>query len=490
MPTSYPTPAACIFALEITSLLLAIPVVLFFVGFFPLPIGLAMCAAMGLLIHAKLPLLRAQWRELPRLNLKIGAMAVWIFLLATIASLAFGYGGVFNPHHDASKFIFIFNELLKQRWPLHYTNCELPDIGCSVFMRYYLGYFLLPAGIGKLLGIANLNWPILLVNTVFFASLLTTAALLIAHEERHWVWVALAAAMLFLFGDLDTLYAWIAYGSTPGHYHELLFGHRFERFSTASLIRWTPQCAIPAIYSALFFAAAFTTRRVSLAECSLPFLIVCVWSVLVAVGFGFLLLLYALTMRPPLLPQQAKKQWALMAAFYAGFGLLLLLYYRAGSGQIPLEVSWPEGLWQAMAMNLGGLSLLCLLILKKDELFRIALPILAALILLSVCKFGLYNDLGRYGSAPLLLALRLLVLKRLLDAPLVKWKYIPVAVLLLICALDGINALSYEGVSALRENILTFTPDHDVWESLRIKPAFARQYFAPCEEGWLSVLCE
>ena len=228
------------------------PLVVWLVGWFQWWFGIPAAALLALGLWQALS---GPWRVTPRFAIVVVLLvaAGWVMISAA--------GGVFDVHnYDWIKHRLVFLELGRGDWPIILSNyLEVP-----AHLRYYLGYYMVPGVISKLLGVAALNWAVP-VWTWCGASLVLV---LFTRDYRGWKVVA-AAMILILFSGMDFVrtilldgpqwlelrvgfdaWPWIGLGRTSlesgGHY-----GLPLMYASPTAALLWTPQHFIAAALYAL-----------------------------------------------------------------------------------------------------------------------------------------------------------------------------------------------------------------------------------------------
>ena len=169
-------------------LYLMLPLVIWLVGWFQWWFGIPMAALIALGLWRALS---GSWRV---------SLRPTDFVLLLIAAgwvLATAAGGVFEINtFDWSKHRAIFLDLSIGDWPTYLPSyLESPPL-----LRYYLGYYMVPGLLAKLLGVAALNWAIPLWTWFGVALML----LLFTRGYRGWLVIS-AALILVFFSGIDTM---------------------------------------------------------------------------------------------------------------------------------------------------------------------------------------------------------------------------------------------------------------------------------------------
>lgn len=171
-------------------LYLALPVAIWLVGWLEWWVGVPAVLALALALRDAL---RGSWRvSISRRDLTLALIALaWV--LATPA------GGVLaGEHGDWLSHRAMFLDLGRGEWPAYVTDHLWNE---PPLLRYYLGYYLAPALLGKWLGAAALNWAVPLWTWIGVA-LLTR---LFTRNFGTARGAAAAALALICFSGMDTI---------------------------------------------------------------------------------------------------------------------------------------------------------------------------------------------------------------------------------------------------------------------------------------------
>lgn len=323
-------------------------------------------------------------------------------LLIVVAGLV--YAGIWSPfdYTDWQKHFAIFNLLIDHAWPPH------PELrGQEYFLRYGLGWYLVPALSAQVLGAAALT-PTMYVWTVLGTCL---ALLLGLQEMRRWQHLLLATLVFFCFSGLDLVGAqfveklsreplsphWLQWWVGWGQIAPNLFG-----------ITWVPQHALPAWLGACL---VFAQRRLAVQYGAVLLAAIALWSPFAAIGllpfylyalckegWRAALTLPNLVLAPPLL-------------------VPLLLYFSSDAGNIPLTLATSQAsplslvLFALLEFGIATLFILsCDPRTNKGLLFT---SFLSLAVLISL-RFGELNDLLMRGSIAAVSVLALLSSRALL----------------------------------------------------------------------------
>ena len=164
---------------------LALPLLIWLLGWLEWWIGIP-CA--GALAWALLGALRGRWIRSPA-RWPWGVMLFAALWIAYTVTLGAGRGDwVF---HTA-----VFLDLQRGPWPTHVVDHIARD---PPLLRYYLGWFMVPAVVAKWFGASTLNWTVPLWT---WAGLALVLALLVRGLSRRRA-IAVAVAVVFLFSGMD-----------------------------------------------------------------------------------------------------------------------------------------------------------------------------------------------------------------------------------------------------------------------------------------------
>ena len=324
-------------------------------------------------------------------------------LLLVVTGLV--YGGIWSPFNywDWQKHFAIFNLLIDQAWPPH---IEL--VGQEHFLRYGLGWYLVPALLARVIGFVALT------PTMFLWTLLGTClALLLGLRELHkWWHLLLATLVFFFFSGLDLVGAWFMknLASTPVDPHWLQWWVGWGQIAPNVFgITWVPQHAIPAWLGACLVLAE---RRLAVQYGGVLLAAIALWSPFAAIGLApfFLWALCKEGLRTALtLPNLALAPLLLVPLF---------LYFNSDAGEIPLALATSKASVFSLALfALLEFGVAILLILScggrtnKSLLFTSFL----SLILLVSFRFGALNDLLMRGSIAAICVLSVLSGRALLS---------------------------------------------------------------------------
>jgi hypothetical protein len=379
-------------------LYLVSPLFIFFACFIRFEIAVPACALIALLIYELIRL--TSWREFLAMRRE---SAYFLVLAAAWVWLSGGMG--LSQNFDWAKHYVIIDFLTEHPWP---ATDRLQHYGDSA-LRYYLGWYLVPAAIQK---IVNSHVPIFAMSAWSTLGVFLFFSLLPGLVGKRWGLFAAPLVFIF-FGGADFIgeritqsYSWIPY-----HFEWWVGWAQFS--SNTMALFWVPQHAIAAW---LGVAILMRTRH---NDNLLPYLaLMCsatlLWSPFSAVGFAPFLLMLLIQRRPRLLVLN----WRAMASVVL-LAIPVALYLSAGSTNIPhgfigtmpctlddyVCFTWPL-YFLFLAIEIGAPITILLLHRKSERGFLLAAA--GALCLIPLYKIGLVNDFAMRTSLPSLAVLAIL----------------------------------------------------------------------------------
>lgn len=386
----------------LTMIYLAVPLALFFAGWFRPPAALVLLAVLcGGLFFA----LRPAWRPTAAVTGKTWAWTAGLLLVAIAWSCLGGAGHLFYANSDWTIRDAVLRDLSSGDWPPSYGNAD----GFDVILRAPVAYYLPSATLAQWLGIGwadhlLLAWTALGVG--LFLSLVPLSS-----QALRWT---LGITCVVLFSGMDILGGWLFYRSWPplGTHIEWWAG-LFQYSSNSTLLFWVPNHALPAwLAMALFFRHWRHPDFLRMAPMLMALLPL--WSPFAALGMSPFYLL--------LLPAAFRARWRFFNPGILGPALLLLaiegLYLTLDLASVPSgsqnaldpDFLFLYGVFCALEFGLLGLALYRD---GKGPLLYVALLILCVL---PFFKMGEGNDLVMRGSIPALMLLCLLLLQTLQNA--------------------------------------------------------------------------
>ncbi|MGE0733607.1 MAG: hypothetical protein AB7P50_02515 [Alphaproteobacteria bacterium] len=431
---------------------LVLPLLVFFAGFIAPIIAVPACLTIVFALYRLRPY--ATRATVPgRRDILLAVAAAALFLLAC------GYAPGSGRSWDWLKHYAILNELAQQSWPPVREETQS-------FLRYYLGFYLVPGLAAKLLGPRQIELYVL-VETWAGLALLLALLLQRCNPTRPVIFVA----VFLLFGGLDLV------GSLLVGKHFSLLGHQewwaaFARYAYqghATLFLWVPQHALPGLLGvALLLPGRQPTPQPMLALLGVAAMF---WSPFAALGLApFAAAVMWRTWRSTILDAGT----ILLAI---AVGVPLLVFLTAGASGVPHGPNWPNDLESAgrLALFLLLEVALCVVAVRYCSPRALRWPglVIASLLVLPLYRIGIYNDFTMRVSIPALGLLAIAVASALSEARGRRW--IPLALVVLV---GGVGSV----LEIIGRNLDGHVPVHEV--SLRRgfladDPRFFAQYNAP-----------
>lgn len=403
---------------------LALPVALFFSGWFePMMAALLLLALSLGLFHVLRPgfFTDAQAHSPSRL---------WISGLAAVA-LAWtclgGAGHLFYSNPDWNIRDAVLRDLTVSAWPPSYVQ---PG-GAELILRAPVAYYLPAAALGKWLGV---HWADkLLLAWTWLGTLLFLQLLPLSRQPLRW---ALGLICMMLFSGMDIVGGLLFYGSwPPAGSHIEWWANLFQYSSNTTQLFWVPNHALPAwLAMALFFRHWRHPDFLRFAPLLLALLPL--WSPFAAIGMApFYLLLVRDAMR-------AKWQFFHPLNLLPGLFILAItgLYLTLDLNSVPAQSQFGAG-----GVSLDFVMLYCIFCFLEFGLLGFALhrygkgPMLTTALLtllaLPFFRFGPGNDIVMRGGIPALMLLCLVLLSSLQDMRLRLQDLAGTAVIILIGAI-------------------------------------------------------
>lgn len=329
-----------------------------------------------------------------------------------------GYLPPFGRSWDWLKHFAILNELARNPWP------PINDEAHS-YLRYALGYYLIPGLVARLFGERFIE-PMVFLETWTGLSLVLLLALQKIKPARPVPFVM----VFLLFGGLD-LVGWWFFGadrsllSTKEWWTGRSYLFAYE--GNATLFLWVPQHALAGMLGTMLLLSR-DGRPAMPQALGLLGAAVLFWSPFAAIG----LLPFALA--------SAARTWRVVVTdpgnVICALTLVapLLAYLLAGTGDIPRGFTFNEpgfrpSLYVAFVMLEAGLYLLALRFHGWRQLPHPGL-VVALLVVIPLYRIGIYNDFAMRASIPALTLLAIAVAATVTKAEGHGW--IPLAILIAI----------------------------------------------------------
>lgn len=382
-------------------LYLSLPIALFFLGWFNLPIGLALFLLLAIGVRHAIATTtpvskphRVPWQRHDLWGI------VLIALVAVLWSLLGGAGHFFYANFDWTTRDAVLRDLALTDWPVGYAADGMFD----QILRAPVAYYLPAAALSKVLGgdwASSLLWIWTAAGAGLFLSLLPQAP--------RFRWQVLGLIVVILFSGLDIV-GWVtARGSLPelgGHIE--WWARAYQYSSNSTQLFWVPNHALPAwIAIALLYRHWKNTdflRFAPMLSATLP-----LWSPFAAIGMAPFLCL--------LIPSALRTRGALSVTNLApAIGILAITgrYLTLDMETVPAQNMLAGGislgfvthyLW-FVVLEFGLLSL----ILARRANATLLLIAVLSLASLPLFRLGQGNDLVMRGGVPALMLLCILTL--------------------------------------------------------------------------------
>ena len=397
--------------------------------------------------------------------------------LLLVAALFVVLAGIVPPlyqNSDWNKHYAILKVLITNPWPVVITHADQSrDV-----LRYYLGWYLVPAALCKVLGLGGMDlavggWTIL--GLWLFFQLLSE---ILGIEGK---WSAVAAAVIFMFFSGADVIGHALTGAPPPIYHHLEWWARYYEYpSNITSLFWTPQHALAGWIAIGLIMNGTIAARWSVKYAGVLFFAVFFWSPFVAVGIVPFIL--AAAYKHDL---RALISWPnILSVLF--LGPMLFGYILSDSQGVPRHLIFMIGndwTWG----NLIGFYLLEFVIFslilatlgtRRPEILAVAIVSLLAIPLLDM---GIYNDFAMRTSIPALGVMAILVVEAFLVHP---WrKTLPLLIVFLLGIGTGVAEIS-RGFVFPRTKPADVSVDFMLSKTGLAAP-FHSQYFAPYPNWFL-----
>ncbi len=336
-------------------------------------------------------------------------------MLLVVAGIV--YGGVWSPFNclDWVRHFATLNLLIEHDWPPQITR-----VGQEHFLRYSLGWYLVPALTARILGLVALT-PTMFLWTLLGVCL---ALLFVLREMRRPQHVLLATLVFFFFSGLDLVGAYFMWftenlASSPPGPDWLQWWAGWGQIATNVVgVTWVPQHAVA---TWLGLGLVLAERRLAVRYGGILLVTIAMWSPFAAISLA-----------PFYLQALCREGWrsALTVPNLAIAPLLfvpLCLYLSSDAGQIPFSlVTSPNAtLGQASLLSIalfvllefGLVAAILYTSYSRDRQADKSLLVIASLSLVALVpfSFGHNNDSLMRGSIAATSVLALLCGRVLLD---------------------------------------------------------------------------
>jgi hypothetical protein len=447
-------------AVETLSVLyLLTPLLIFFGGFIRVEIAVPACVLISFIIYELVR--RTYWRQL----LQWRTESAWFLLLAVLWVILSGGIGPIHQNTDWYKHYGIINFLIQHPWP---AADHFAALGHSV-VRYYLGWYLVPALLLKLSGapaqtLVMSLWSI--IGVFLFFSLLPQ---LIGRRKA----LVAAPVVFMLFGGADFIGTLITGFEHPARYHFEWWARWIQYSSNTTALFWVPQHALPAWLGAALLMR-WRQHDGFLPYCAALGAAALLWSPFSTIGL--LPFVFALTLQHGW--RKLVLQWRAISSILL-LAVPVALYLNAGAVNIPHGFifalpcntlgcfSWSSYLL-VLALEVGVPLVIVLLHKEPEHGFATAAAI--ALCLVPLYNMGAVNDFAMRASLPSLAVIAILCAKAFPAGPRIA---AAATIFVLLCALPTVAGEIARGFLPGEDMPANYVFDSDYNQIV------LAQYFAP-----------
>lgn len=405
---------------------LSAPVFLVLFSFFSYPFVVSSSVALTVLIFC---LYRTQREEDNRFFCLQAIVRYWPLLLVTITITSLCFVSPFDVW-DWDKHFAFFNLLQEKSWP---PVIELN--GDTWFLRFYLGWYMLPALFVKIFG-ASLLTPSMLIWTA--AGMLATLVIAF-HQLDKARYLFIATLVFLLFSSLDIVGAWLNNSIPP------LFPNWPQTWTSwgeiwpaLTSLAWSPHHTIPSWLGVVIF---LYKRCYAVQYGAVLIIMVAMWSPFSAIG---LLPVATWALLKEGIKNALTPQNLLVAPLLA---VPIVLYMLQQTDMIPFMFSWEHANFSVIGFIIFCLIefLLILIILHQIRPKERELIIVVAIFLTSIClfRYGVMNDLLVRGSIPLVCLMSIWVARSMLENR--DWRRVILATYMMVAAVPVMVAF-VEGI--------------------------------------------
>jgi hypothetical protein len=418
----------------LAALYLAVPVLLFCLGWLqPLAAALLVAALAVLMLPFLRPVRAALgWR-----------WAVGAVVLALAWSVLGGAGHILyaNPY-DWNTRDAVLRDLAVLPWPVYYAT----DGIAAVALRAPIGYYLAPSALAKLFGVGSAD-KLLYLWTAAGVALFACLSLQATADRRHrLVWLLL----LPWFSGMDAIGWWMEKGHFAVGQHIEWWALFHQYSSNATLLFWAPNHALPAWLAAGWLLKHWS-RSTMLPAAALLIAVLPLWAPLLGPALGVIGVAWCIA-HPERLKALGGLPGLLLVAGLA-VGICTGLWISSGTaGSVPAGITIAakspfSGLMRVIRFDLVEWAVIGFLVWRIVPR-ALAVPTALLLALLPIFRLGLANDLVMRASIIPLAVLWWYAAKELVAGPLqASWARTAIAGLLLVGAITP----AQEVLRALRE---------------------------------------
>ena len=416
-------PVSGIKAMSLVSL--AVPVFLFNLLFLKWYVGLISNVSLmfSVFIYCRRLLLKKGFppdeKNGQEFSLSVCSLAVCVILALGWAWLS-GIGGYFTQSPDFNNRNALFHDMLNHSWPVYFE-------GTDSALTYYIGYWIVPAIIGKAGGAVfgqSLSWPVanaaLYLQTVWFLLLVFLQLLSVCKRRER---VGRVLLVFIFFSGMDGMMCFLRNDWSP---HIEWWAETWQYSSMTTSLFWVFNQAVPAwIVTLLFLQSVGETWAYALIG-----LVCTIYSPLPLAGLA---VLCAGCFAISLIHQKEKgKEWKQVfspvniCALIAMIPVFLYLTSNHAAGGDPFRLEFFRDRYPTASRYLFRFGLFLLIEwgfyaavvfsrFKKDPLFLLTCISLAVIPLFKMGEN--YNDFVMRASVPGLVILGVYCIRFLLESP-------------------------------------------------------------------------
>ncbi|MDP9154908.1 MAG: hypothetical protein M3O74_11745 [Pseudomonadota bacterium] len=378
-------------------LYLALPVAVFLVFWFRLPLAALSAAALGYALF-KCGALRFRQLSLPQSSSRRVCIVVFCAVVACAWTLLSVPSSQSIPYADLAKHEAILHDLSTYAWPVTFFR----EISGPTLLRYSFAYYLIPAGLSHIFGVVN-GHIFLYIWTALGVFIFLIYAASIA---RNYVFAYVTVLIVVLFSGLNIIY-WVFQGVSFAAFSSNVldawsreFGCGWLIGSNAFSLRWSPQHTVAAFLASIMLRH-YWNRPQFISRATLGFAVLILWSPFVALSFCVLAAANVLRRSVILNKDEIFARSTIFAAVVA---LFLLLFVLADPQGIPSGLCVGKEPFGTLVLEYLAFTVIefgifaVLAILCRREITWLQLASLALLSVLPFFQIGAANDFQMRGS--------------------------------------------------------------------------------------------
>ena len=329
------------------------------------------------------------------------------FAISFALCLLGGEGRLFFANTDWLVRDAVLHDLVSQPWPFAYRIDAAHSTAQSFVMRAPLAMYMLPAAVGKMLGLYAAHLALLAQNTVLFALILYFIV-----PEQSGLWRAAAIIAIFaVFSGLDVvpvLAKHLAHESEPAVNgippdHLENWARLFQYSSNITQIFWAPPHAIAGwAFAGLYLLWQRGLVRAAVLLCVLPYL--AYWSPFAVIGAAPFVLYAAAS---DVIGRRIGRADIVAGLLAAPTALLVLAYLAQGDGGVEhgflIDAPYFWNLYFAF-IEIEVAPYIILIVAMRPAIIKdpTFLLVVISLLLIPFYKLGMSNDFAMRASIPAL----------------------------------------------------------------------------------------